>query len=607
MSTLLRQSEADTSYALSFYTVGGTLRSDAPSYVERPADIDLYNNLTRGVFCYALGQRQMGKSSLMVRTAARLRTEGVAVAVLDLTAIGLNISAEQWYGGLLARIGEQLHLEDDLDDYWLDHTRLSPLQRWMAALKKVVLKLCVGNVVIFIDEVDAVVSLPFPTDEFFAGIRELYNRRTDEPELRRLTFCLLGVATPSDLVRDIRITPFNIGKRIDLTDFTEQEAAHLSKGLSAEPDNGRVLIKRVIYWTGGHPYLTQQLCQALSEEAGPKHRVTVDRVCERQFFSSSTREQNDNLQVVSNRILRGDTDIAGLLDLYERVRRYNGVGEPGSVLQRVWHRLRRARVDETSQFVSVLWLSSIVRITRGYLYVRNRIYHRVFDEEWVRDSMPDAELRRQRRAYRKGLLRAAIIATIVILLILVLGIYAIDQRNRSRTALAEAARQYRVAVEQSNQVNLLTEEAQRLAGFRDWQEDLLIWELIKLDTNPATFQAYLEVNPPPEYASLAMKKIEALTHSSASQLKGVIRGHVFDIDTKKPIMGATVTAKSQEHSSEYKMFSNEHGEFMVPLLPVGFYTITIDGPGYEKNSLKDFPVMAERINRITPEIDLRKK
>ena len=586
MSTLLRQSEADTSYALSFYTVGGTLRSDAPSYVERPADIDLYNNLTRGVFCYALGQRQMGKSSLMVRTAARLRTEGVAVAVLDLTAIGLNISAEQWYGGLLARIGEQLHLEDELDDYWLDHTRLSPLQRWMAALKKVVLRMCAGNVVIFIDEVDAVVSLPFPTDEFFAGIRELYNRRTDEPELRRLTFCLLGVATPSDLVRDIRITPFNIGKRIDLTDFTEREATHLSKGLSAEPDNGRELIKRVIYWTGGHPYLTQQLCHALSEEAGPKHRVTVDRVCERQFFSSSTREQNDNLQVVSNRILRGDADIAGLLDLYERVRRYNGVGEPGSLLQKEWHRLRRVRVDETSQFVSVLWLSSIVRITNGCLYVRNRIYHRVFDEEWVRDSMPDAELRRQRRAYRKGLLRAAIIAAIVILLILALGIYGLVQRN---------------------QVNLLTEEAQRLAGFRDWQEDLLIWELIKLDTNPATFQAYLEVNPPPEYASLAMKKIEALRHSSASQLKGVIRGHVFDVDTKKPIMGATITAKNQEHSSEQKMFSNEYGEFMLPLLPVGLYTITIEGPGYEKNSLKDFPVIAERINRITPEIDLRKE
>ena len=36
----------------------------------------------------------------------------------------------------------------------------------------------VGQVVIFVDEIDAVRSLPFSTDEFFAGIREFYNRRT---------------------------------------------------------------------------------------------------------------------------------------------------------------------------------------------------------------------------------------------------------------------------------------------------------------------------------------------------------------------------------------------------------------------------------------------
>jgi hypothetical protein len=51
------------------------------------------------------------------------------------------------------------------------------------------------SVVIFIDEIDAVRSLPFSTDEFFAGIREFYNRRTEDPQLEQLAFCLLGVAT----------------------------------------------------------------------------------------------------------------------------------------------------------------------------------------------------------------------------------------------------------------------------------------------------------------------------------------------------------------------------------------------------------------------------
>ncbi|MDQ3010680.1 MAG: AAA-like domain-containing protein, partial [Acidobacteriota bacterium] len=115
----------------SFYVTGGTLRRDAPCYVRRKADEELFDGLLQGQFCYVLTSRQMGKSSLMVRTAARLREAGVSVVVLDLTAIGQNLNAEQWYDGLLARVGQQLNLEDELEDFWTNHPRLSPLQRWM--------------------------------------------------------------------------------------------------------------------------------------------------------------------------------------------------------------------------------------------------------------------------------------------------------------------------------------------------------------------------------------------------------------------------------------------------------------------------------------------
>src|SRR5947209_8543914 len=98
-----------------FYVTGGSLHADTPSYVERRADTELYEALEQGEFCYILTSRQMGKSSLTVRTALRLRAHGVEAVVLDLTALGQNVAAEQWYYGLLSRIGERLEIEEALE------------------------------------------------------------------------------------------------------------------------------------------------------------------------------------------------------------------------------------------------------------------------------------------------------------------------------------------------------------------------------------------------------------------------------------------------------------------------------------------------------------
>src|SRR5437879_2682729 len=122
-----------------FYTTGGTLAADAPSYVERAADRELLAALERGEYCYVLHARQMGKSSMMVRTAGKLREQGAAVAVRDLTAAGQNVTPEQWYEGILTQVGMQLRLWDELDAFWLAHERLGPLPRFMAALEHCVL------------------------------------------------------------------------------------------------------------------------------------------------------------------------------------------------------------------------------------------------------------------------------------------------------------------------------------------------------------------------------------------------------------------------------------------------------------------------------------
>src|SRR5690242_606459 len=97
-----------------FYVVGGTLPNGAHSYVSRKADADLREGLLAGEFCYVLDTRQMGKSSLMVREAAILRGYGATVLLLDLTAIGQNVTVEQWFDGLLNQTGRGLGMEDEL-------------------------------------------------------------------------------------------------------------------------------------------------------------------------------------------------------------------------------------------------------------------------------------------------------------------------------------------------------------------------------------------------------------------------------------------------------------------------------------------------------------
>ena len=395
-----------------FYVVGGTMRPDSQSYVVRDADEELYQGLIANEFCHVLTSRQMGKSSLMLRTASRLRNAGIGVAALDLTGIGTNLTPEQWYSGLIVQMGDRLDMETELLDFWWDNVALGPMQRWVSAVRKVVLPLRAGRLVVFVDEIDAVASLNFSTDEFFAGIRECYNLRNEDADINRLTFCLLGVVNPAELIRDTRSTPFNVGRRIDLTDFQEAEALRLAPGLGRSDAENHALLRRILYWTNGHPYLTQRLCQAVAENRGHGEIGKIDEAIERMFVSKQAQEYDDNLIFVRERLLRSGADLTALLNLYARVRRRKRVAD-----------------DDSQPLISILRLSGVTRAEGGLLRVSNRIYERVFDTRWIRQNLPGAELRRQRAAFRRGVLRTTAVAGLILAIMAALAIVAFRQRN----------------------------------------------------------------------------------------------------------------------------------------------------------------------------------
>ena len=100
------------------FVAGGTVQAGGGIYLERRADRDLLEHCRAGDFSYILTSRQMGKSSLMIRTAERLTAEGVLPVIVDLTEFGAQTSAEQWYKGFLTVIHDQLSLKTSVSAWW---------------------------------------------------------------------------------------------------------------------------------------------------------------------------------------------------------------------------------------------------------------------------------------------------------------------------------------------------------------------------------------------------------------------------------------------------------------------------------------------------------
>ena len=167
------------------YKIGGSLDANNRLYVKRECDRQLYTALSASEFCYVLNCRQMGKSSLRVRTMKRLTVAGVACAEIDITSIGsTGVTVSQWYAGIVRSLAISFKLTPEFQvSSWLQqHSYLSPVQSFREFIESVLLVRVKQKIVIFIDEIDSVLSLEFSLDDFFASIRGIYNKRVDNPD-----------------------------------------------------------------------------------------------------------------------------------------------------------------------------------------------------------------------------------------------------------------------------------------------------------------------------------------------------------------------------------------------------------------------------------------
>ncbi|MEO1713256.1 MAG: AAA-like domain-containing protein, partial [Bacteroidota bacterium] len=250
-----------------------------------------------------------------------------------------------------------------------ENNLLTPVARLSAFWLDLVLTAVPGRIIIFLDEIDSLLSLDpnnFSTDDFFGAIRSLYNNRAKRPELERLNFCIIGVAIPDDLMADPSRTPFNIGTPINLENLSPSEAAPLEQGLEGKEAPASEILQEIMYWTNGQPYLTQRLCLEASKIPIADPKKEVKALVDFLFLHPEKMDQDSNLANVRRRFLGIPEHAEQMILTYDRIVRG-----------------KKVPVDLRRREQIYLKLSGLIMERKDHLVINTRIYQAVFNQAWV--------------------------------------------------------------------------------------------------------------------------------------------------------------------------------------------------------------------------------
>ena len=238
---------------------GGAVALDSKLYVVRPTDEEFLQAIRRrDSIVLVKGARQMGKTSLLARGMELARKEGAEVVLTDfqkLNAAHLE-SVESFFLALAEMLYDQLDLDTEPEDAW--NPKRGPSINFERYVRREVLKKVERPLVWAMDEVDRLLTVSFGS-EVFGLFRSWHNERQLDPTSpwERLTLAIVYATEPHLFISDQNQSPFNVGTKLELRDFTVGQVADMNQRIGAALAS-REEIERFQQMLGGHPYLVHR-------------------------------------------------------------------------------------------------------------------------------------------------------------------------------------------------------------------------------------------------------------------------------------------------------------------------------------------------------------
>ncbi|HEX4948473.1 MAG TPA: AAA-like domain-containing protein [Blastocatellia bacterium] len=305
----------------------GTIDLESRFYIQRTTDKTAIDAIRRkgGVTITIKGPRQMGKSSLLMRTIQTALDESKRVAFLDFQLFDKSAlaNADLFFQQFCSWLSDELEMENRVAEYWA--LPLGNSQRCERYMSRYLLKELGAPLVLAMDEVESIFETEFRTD-FFSMLRSWHNGRAKPttPIWKLLDLTLVTSTEPYQLIENLNQSPFNVGEVIDLRDFTPEEVAELNhRHRSPFTSEG---VNRLLQLLNGHPYLTRRAL----------YLVASGRLSSADLFAHATDDQGpfgDHLRYHLFRLHKQDALINGLRQV---IRQHNCQDE------KIFFRLRGA-------------------------------------------------------------------------------------------------------------------------------------------------------------------------------------------------------------------------------------------------------------------------